>query len=237
MAIRAVHLELENQQRIKDAKTLRFMGSQEHRLRPLIFFRSVKFQSSDWDGMRSVRRRYNARVHSNSFRPTPAPTSPLPATLALAAESASLRSRIQLLQRPSRFSPTHDSDSPRSARTTPMPSVYSVPPSSSTSVRRPHRTARPQATARSTEYLSALATPALIVRPVTSPPAPMRPPPTPPSCGMPRRIAETSLPRCSPAKVLFSAASFVVHPTAAISGVRAAHPRSLPLVASAAPNK
>ncbi|KAF8182806.1 hypothetical protein K438DRAFT_1839911, partial [Mycena galopus ATCC 62051] len=117
------------------------------------------------------------------------------------------------------------------------PSVYSAPPSSNTSVRRQHRTARPQDTARSTEYLSALATPAPIVRPVSSRLAPMRPPPTPLSCGTPCLIAETSLPRCSPAKVRFSAASFVVHPTAAILGVRAAHPHSLPLVASAAPNK
>ncbi|KAF8182812.1 hypothetical protein K438DRAFT_2020813 [Mycena galopus ATCC 62051] len=44
------------------------------------------------------------------------------------------------------------------------------------------------------EYLSALVTPALIVRPVSSPLAPMRPPPTPPSCGTPRLIAETSSP-------------------------------------------
>ncbi|KAF8159059.1 hypothetical protein K438DRAFT_2020820 [Mycena galopus ATCC 62051] len=104
MDIHAVHLELENQQRIEDAKTLRFTGSQEHRLPPLILFRSVKFQWSDLDGMRSVRRRHNARVHFNSFVPGNSPSlrsaiilpsisvpaSAIPAALALTAESASL---------------------------------------------------------------------------------------------------------------------------------------------------
>ncbi|KAF8159120.1 hypothetical protein K438DRAFT_1986043 [Mycena galopus ATCC 62051] len=40
------------------------------------------------------------------------------------------------------------------------------------------------------EYLSSPATPALIVRSMPSPPAPMRPPPTPLLCGAPRLIAE-----------------------------------------------
>ncbi|KAF8159043.1 hypothetical protein K438DRAFT_1985976 [Mycena galopus ATCC 62051] len=64
-----------------------------------------------------------------------------------------------------------------------------------------HTTALPAGTRTEYEYLSALVTPALIVRPVSSPLAPMRPPPTPPSCGTPRLIAETSSPpvrRCLP---------------------------------------
>ncbi|KAF8159115.1 hypothetical protein K438DRAFT_2025942 [Mycena galopus ATCC 62051] len=61
MAIRAAHLELENQQRIGDADALRLRVSQEQCLPPLLLFRSDKFEWSNLRlvRMRSARRRYN----------------------------------------------------------------------------------------------------------------------------------------------------------------------------------
>ncbi|KAF8159033.1 hypothetical protein K438DRAFT_1942448 [Mycena galopus ATCC 62051] len=236
MAIRAAHLELENQQRIKDAKTLGFTQGIAGISPPAPDFvpeRQISVERLLQDalsGKNSPSLRSAIVLASIS-----APASPLPAALALVAESASLRSRIQLLPRRSRFSPTHDSSC--SARTTPTPSVYSAPPSSSTYVRCPHRTAQRQATARSNKYLAAMATPTLIVRPVSSPPASLRPPPTPPSCGAPCLIVETS-PREAPlahqGPVL---GCKLCRPSRSSDlGVRVAHPGSLPLLASAAPN-
>ncbi|KAJ6535815.1 hypothetical protein DFH09DRAFT_100033 [Mycena vulgaris] len=51
-------LELENEQRIEDAEALKM--TEEQRLSLFHSFRSVKFEWSDLDGMRSVRRRYNS---------------------------------------------------------------------------------------------------------------------------------------------------------------------------------
>ncbi|KAJ7824301.1 hypothetical protein B0H14DRAFT_3469430 [Mycena olivaceomarginata] len=60
-------LELENEQRLEDAEALKFRRASIcsmplHEQRPSLFlsFRSVKFEWSDLDGMRSVRRRYNS---------------------------------------------------------------------------------------------------------------------------------------------------------------------------------
>ncbi|KAJ6464255.1 hypothetical protein C8R47DRAFT_1237571 [Mycena vitilis] len=50
-------LDLENEQRLEDAEALKF--TEEQRLSLFLSFRSVKFEWSDLDGMRSVRRRYN----------------------------------------------------------------------------------------------------------------------------------------------------------------------------------
>ncbi|KAJ7018213.1 hypothetical protein C8F04DRAFT_1243365 [Mycena alexandri] len=51
-------LELENEQRIEDAEALKM--TEEQRLLLFHSFRSVKFEWSDLDGMRGVRRRYNS---------------------------------------------------------------------------------------------------------------------------------------------------------------------------------
>ncbi|KAJ7646093.1 hypothetical protein DFH06DRAFT_1333022 [Mycena polygramma] len=55
-------LELENEQRLEDAEALKF--TEEQRLSLFLSFRSVKFEWSDLDGMRSVRRRYNSSCAS-----------------------------------------------------------------------------------------------------------------------------------------------------------------------------
>ncbi|KAJ6631277.1 hypothetical protein B0H10DRAFT_2206965 [Mycena sp. CBHHK59/15] len=66
-------LELENEQRLEDLEALKM--TEEQRLSLFHSFRSVKFEWSDLDGMRSVRRRYNVRF-ANAFPlgPSPAPT-------------------------------------------------------------------------------------------------------------------------------------------------------------------
>ncbi|KAJ7648004.1 hypothetical protein FB45DRAFT_212131 [Roridomyces roridus] len=51
-------LEMENEQRIEDAEALKF--TEEQRLSLLYSFRHVKFEWSDLDGMRSMRRRYQS---------------------------------------------------------------------------------------------------------------------------------------------------------------------------------
>ncbi|KAJ6501285.1 hypothetical protein DFH09DRAFT_1102641 [Mycena vulgaris] len=78
-------LELENEQRIEDAEALKM--TEEQRLSLFHSFRSVKFEWSDLDGMRSVRRRYNspprlqlhphAQLHhpQTQHQQPPAPTS------------------------------------------------------------------------------------------------------------------------------------------------------------------
>ncbi|KAJ7099261.1 hypothetical protein B0H15DRAFT_927782 [Mycena belliarum] len=73
-------LELENEQRIEDAEALKM--TEEQRLSLFHSFRSVKFEWSDLDGMRSVRRRYNAPINARvDLRPAaavPAPASAPP---------------------------------------------------------------------------------------------------------------------------------------------------------------
>ncbi|KAJ6592993.1 hypothetical protein B0H19DRAFT_11726 [Mycena capillaripes] len=64
-------LELENEQRLEDAEALKF--TEEQRLSLFHSFRSVKFEWSDLDGMRSVRRRYNSSCPAS---PPPPPRSP-----------------------------------------------------------------------------------------------------------------------------------------------------------------
>ncbi|KAJ6592979.1 hypothetical protein B0H19DRAFT_1224695 [Mycena capillaripes] len=64
-------LELESEQRLEDAKALKFTEAQ--RLSLFHSFRSVKFEWSDLDGMRSVRRRYNSSCPAS---PPPLPRSP-----------------------------------------------------------------------------------------------------------------------------------------------------------------
>ncbi|KAJ7496464.1 hypothetical protein FB451DRAFT_1207869 [Mycena latifolia] len=70
-------LELENEQRIEDAEALKM--TEEQRLTLFHSFRSVKFEWSDLDGMRSVRPRYNSppppRLHLLQPQ-TPAPEHP-----------------------------------------------------------------------------------------------------------------------------------------------------------------
>ncbi|KAJ7147008.1 hypothetical protein C8R44DRAFT_724698 [Mycena epipterygia] len=63
-------LELENEQRLEDAEALKM--TEEQRLSLFHSFRSVKFEWSDLDGMRSVRRRYNSPAHRHPSPPRPA---------------------------------------------------------------------------------------------------------------------------------------------------------------------
>ncbi|KAJ7147006.1 hypothetical protein C8R44DRAFT_20924 [Mycena epipterygia] len=63
-------LELENEQRLEDAEALKM--TEEQRLSLFHSFRSVKFEWSDLDGMRSVRRRYNSPPHRHPSPPRPA---------------------------------------------------------------------------------------------------------------------------------------------------------------------
>ncbi|KAJ7656202.1 hypothetical protein B0H17DRAFT_1338000 [Mycena rosella] len=72
-------LELENEQRLEDAEALKM--TEEQRLSLFHSFRSVKFEWSDLDGMRSVRRRYNSPprlqiVHPPAPQPHSAPIPP-----------------------------------------------------------------------------------------------------------------------------------------------------------------
>ncbi|KAJ6464251.1 hypothetical protein C8R47DRAFT_70473 [Mycena vitilis] len=62
-------LDLENEQRLEDAEALKF--TEEQRLSLFLSFRSVKFEWSDLDGMRSVRRRYNSSCASPPPRSPP----------------------------------------------------------------------------------------------------------------------------------------------------------------------
>ncbi|KAJ6535835.1 hypothetical protein DFH09DRAFT_1402621 [Mycena vulgaris] len=67
-------LELENEQRIEDAETLKM--TEEQRLSLFHSFRAVNFEWSDLDGMRSVRRRYNSppRLQLHPYHQQPAST-------------------------------------------------------------------------------------------------------------------------------------------------------------------
>ncbi|KAJ7067198.1 hypothetical protein C8F01DRAFT_1120616, partial [Mycena amicta] len=68
-------LELENEQRLEDLEALKM--TEEQRLILFHSFRSVKFEWSDLDGMRSVRRRYNSPpVHPPVQTRSPTPTTP-----------------------------------------------------------------------------------------------------------------------------------------------------------------
>ncbi|KAJ7730109.1 hypothetical protein DFH07DRAFT_1066084 [Mycena maculata] len=66
-------LELENEQRLEDAEALKM--TEEQRLSLFHSFRSVKFEWSDLDGMRSVRRRYNSPPPRTQCHPNPTPYS------------------------------------------------------------------------------------------------------------------------------------------------------------------
>ncbi|KAJ7288885.1 hypothetical protein C8J57DRAFT_1707174 [Mycena rebaudengoi] len=66
-------IDLENEQRLEDAEALKF--TEEQRLSLFHSFRSVKFEWSDLDGMRPIRRRYNSNTTIQGI-PSAAPTSP-----------------------------------------------------------------------------------------------------------------------------------------------------------------
>ncbi|KAF7312582.1 hypothetical protein MIND_00272300 [Mycena indigotica] len=75
-------LELENEQRLEDLEALKM--TEEQRLILFHSFRSVKFEWSDLDGMRYIRRRYNSPpVYPSTQNRSSAPTSPRPPPLQL----------------------------------------------------------------------------------------------------------------------------------------------------------
>nr|GAT48629.1 predicted protein [Mycena chlorophos] len=77
-------LEMENEQRLEELEGLKM--TEEQRLILFHSFRSVKFEWSDLDGMRYVRRRYNSppvQPPSRARSPATAPSSPRPPPLQL----------------------------------------------------------------------------------------------------------------------------------------------------------
>ncbi|KAJ7165460.1 hypothetical protein C8R43DRAFT_986413 [Mycena crocata] len=103
-------LEMENEQRIEDAEALKM--TEEQRLSLFHSFRSVKFEWSDLDGMRSVRRRYNSppvtEVQCHPSSPPSHPSHP---------QTQSPRAAAHVHSQTHTHSPshTHNSPSPRSS--------------------------------------------------------------------------------------------------------------------------
>ncbi|KAF7350757.1 hypothetical protein MSAN_01636800 [Mycena sanguinolenta] len=229
-------LELENEQRIEDAEALKF--TDEQKLSLFLSFRSVKFEWSDLDGMRYVRRRYNsscpaspppAAVRSPVLNPTKPPslTPPQPEAFAVLTNA-----RLA----------TFGKDDTIRGYVPSSPERYCSTPTPYDSAPRYHS---------KLEYPVAPTTPApappMMTRSISSPPAPVRPPPAPPamrrspSSSSPSTAASSPSPkssnskalrgkRRSPVKGLFSVASSSVTAQACVQPIRVPLP---PLVSSA----
>ncbi|KAF8182759.1 hypothetical protein K438DRAFT_1975400 [Mycena galopus ATCC 62051] len=222
-------LELENEQRIEDAEALKF--TDEQRLSLFLSFRSVKFEWSDLDGMRSVRRRYNSSCPSSPPPPARAPThSParppaLPYPAAPEAFAVLTNARLASFGKDETIRGYVPFPASPERRFCSTPTPYDSAPRYGAKYQSEY------------EYSSAPATPAPLVRSVSSPPAPVRPPPTPPPM---RRSPISPKPskstlrgkRRSPVKGLFSIACSSSGAAACLEPIRV----PLPPLVSAAPN-
>ncbi|KAJ7252347.1 hypothetical protein B0H12DRAFT_1323849 [Mycena haematopus] len=195
-------LELENEQRIEDAEALKF--TDEQRLSLFLSFRSVKFEWSDLDGMRSVRRRYNS-----SCPASPSPVRSLTHSLLSPARPPALQppsSEAFAVLTNARLATFGKDDTIRGYASAPFPTT----PERYCSTPTPYDSAPRYESKYEYEYASAPATPPPMVRSVSSPPALVPTPPVmrrSPSISSPSPKSNKTTPRGkrrSPVKGLFS---------------------------------
>ncbi|KAJ6477011.1 hypothetical protein C8R45DRAFT_1008560 [Mycena sanguinolenta] len=173
-------LELENEQRIEDAEALKFTDEQKMSL--FLSFRSVKFEWSDLDGMRYVRRRYNSSCPTSPpaaaavRSPVLSPTKPPSLTPPAPQEAFAVLTNARLA--------TFGKDDTIRGYVPTTPERYCATPTPYDPAPRYHSKFE---SAPSYEYAPSPYTPAAapipptMTRSISSPPAPVRPPPAPPA--------------------------------------------------------